>query len=371
MIGPTLFLLLGAVEAGAFGTFVDADNPCLQYTGRVDLSNPKAVRFHYGGSSVRTRFEGTSLALRFLDHAPGEGNTIGVRIDGGSEMRFVLKPNADCVLQVAAGLRDKVHDLLVYRRSDTFQGQFEFKGLVLDKGCDVRPAPRRPRRRIEYFGDSVSSGALSDAVGFEGRSDDDVAYLNEHAILTNAYHSFAAIAARELKAEAHANAIGGLSLMNGHGWYSEKLVGLETTYDKMNPVPGEFTQWDFNRFTPHVVVLAIGQNDARFKSYSDLGHRRAWRQTYLALLRNLRAHYPKATFVLTLTLLNHEPGWDDALAQVADQFCRETGDKRVFPYRFRRSGTATPGHPRLKEQEEMARELAAFIRTLPDPWKDG
>ena len=53
----------------------------------------------------------------------------------------------------------------------------------------------------------------------------------------------------------------------------------------------------------------------------------------------------------------HDPKWDEVIEEIAE----ELGDG-VYHYMFRRNGAATPGHPRITEQEEMALELEKFIR---------
>ena len=42
---------------------IEADNPNYQYMGRVDFENPKAPTIIYAGSTIRTKFTGTSLKI--------------------------------------------------------------------------------------------------------------------------------------------------------------------------------------------------------------------------------------------------------------------------------------------------------------------
>lgn len=312
------------------------------------------------------RFEGTSLALSFEEDPYGPDNWVGVRVDGGHELAFRVAPGQVRRFQVAVGLEAKAHDLHVYRRSDPFTGTLTFHGMTLDPGASLREPPPALGRRIEFYGDSVTAGALAEAVGFEGQPDDQITLENEHDRLTNAYWSYAAITARRLGAEAHLNAIGGLALNDGHGWFGgEQLTGLETTWDKLDPIPGRNVPWDFTRFRPHVVVLAVGQNDARFKSIHDEPTRQAWKRDYHQLLDRMREKHPRAWFVLLLTVLGHDPKWDETVAQVA----AERSDQ-VRYLRFRRAGTGTPGHPRLAEMQEMADELTPFLDGLPGVWDE-
>jgi hypothetical protein len=369
----SLLLLLLALPITSFGssTKIDAEDPHLRYVGRIGFDDPKAPSFHYAASSVQARFRGSFLALRFEEDGYGDGNWIGVRIDGGDEIRLFLPPKSDSTHVVAAGLADKLHDVLIYRRSDPMVGWCKFKGLVIADGRTLAELPPRPTRRIEFYGDSVMSGSATEAVGFEAQQDEAVNYDRSHENLTNGYWSFGAITARKLKAEAHVNGLGGLSLLDGTGWWcNPETIGMETTFDKLNPIKGQLTPWDFNRFIPHVVVISIGQNDANGTDLHNAERRARWLETYASILRRLRRHYPSAKFVLTTTVLMHDPQWDDILEVVASSFNNEAGTKVVRTCRFKRAGKGTPGHPRMAEQQEMADELAAFIAKISDVWKD-
>ena len=66
------------------------------------------------------------------------------------------------------------------------------------------------------------------------------------------------------------------------------------------------------------------------------------------------------TIVLLLTVLMHDDYWEALL----DEACARLGSDRVHRFRFTRTGKATPGHPRVPEQCEMACELTEFIQSL-------
>ncbi len=148
---------------------------------------------------------------------------------------------------------------------------------------------------------------------------------------------------------------------------------METAWDKLryNPVFGPAVPWDFKAYTPQVVVVAVGQNDAHPEDYmkEDYDGARAveWRARYSAFLRKLRETYPEATIICCTTILGHASSWDRAIEEAV------TGlqDEGITKYTFRRNGSGTPGHLRIPEAEEMAGELAAYIRTLRIPgWEE-
>jgi hypothetical protein len=348
-------------------TWIGADDPHLRYTGRIGHEAPDVAAFYYSATSVKTKFSGRSLALRFEEDGWGPANSFGVRIDGSPEIIFQLKANTDRTYVVANGLSNRMHGVEIYRRQDAYGGVAKFKGLWIDKGARLDFPPKPYSKRIEVYGDSVTAGSATEAFGFEGQSDDKVSFNNEDGVLNNGYSSYAAIAARRLKAEAHIQGIGGLSLLDGTGWFGgpvENCKGLVTTWDKLNPLPGQYSNWDFNRFMPDVVVIAIGQNDARGGRIADPTWKAEWKRSYKQILDGLHAHYPKAPFVLTTTILMHDMAWDDALKEIAAEY----KSAPVTYFGYRRAGKGTPGHPRLVEEEEMGQELADYLNRLPGIW---
>ncbi|MDR3690236.1 MAG: GDSL-type esterase/lipase family protein [Fimbriimonas sp.] len=348
-----------------------ADNPHLQFYGRIGFEDPKAASFAYSATGFRTRFSGRSLALRFEEDTYGPANSFGVRIDDGPEIPIQLLSGQDRAYVAAIGLPSRTHNLEVYRRQDTYGGVAKFKGMWLDKGAKLEDPPARSRRRIEFFGDSVTSGAATLAFGYEGQPDPTIDYANPNDFINDGYWGLGATTARLLHADANVQGIGGLSLLDHTGWFGGELantIGLETTWDKLNPIGGQQTPWDFLRFIPHVVVIAVGQNDARGGEVADPTKRTIWKETYKRLLDGLRSHYPKAQFVLITTILMHDMEWDRAIQEVAEEFRRTRMTDCVHYFPFKRVGKGTPGHPRFDEQEEMARELAGHIERLPNVW---
>ena len=215
---------------------------------------------------------------------------------------------------------------------------------------------------------NVSAGEVTEAVDYTGKSDPE-----RQGGYSNSWYSYAWMTARMLNAQIHDIAQGGIALMDGQGWFHEpEQVGMESAWNKIrfNKTFGELTEWDFDQYTPQVVVVAIGQNDNHPFDYmsEDYMCEKAvlWREHYTNLLKNLRQVYPKASIVCCTTLLEHDCSWDKAI----DDVVVSMGDNKISHCIFKRNGAATPGHLRIPETYEMARELADYIENLGiEEWK--
>ncbi len=360
----------------------------LQYSGRIDDTNPEAYMFIYPATLVTIRFRGTGINVYLENHRQFWGNYMGVILDGVQSTICLSKGEGDatgdseavpadiavCFLGgedsacpdvrrfvLAEHLEDTEHTLMLFKRQDSCH-KVLFRGFELPEGSEVLPLPPKPERRIEVYGDSVSAGEVSEAIEYTGKVDPE-----HNGEYSNVWYSYAWMTARKLNAELHDIAQGGIALLDGTGYFNAPgLTGMEHVWDKLqyNPAFGEVTDWDFNRYTPHVVIVAIGQNDSHPEDImkEDYAGEAAavWKRQYKKLIEHIREKYPRALIVLATTILYHDKGWDDAIEEV----CERIGEERTVHFRYRRNGSGTPGHIRVGEAEEMAEELAAFIEEL-------
>lgn len=339
---------------------VELDRKELCYTGRIDRRNPLKPEFVFPASSLRFRFFGKAASVRITNRCCYWKSVIGAIVDG-AQLRFDLEDEGTTVITLVEEEKEREHDILLFKRMDACH-EFILESLELSEGSWLLLPPERPKRRMEVYGDSVSAGEVSEAVHYIGREDPE-----HNGEYSNSWYSYAWLTARKLGAEIHDIAQGGIALMDGTGWFhAPDYIGMETAWNKLhyNPDLREPVEWDFSKYTPHVVVVALGQNDSHPEDYMRVGYdcekARRWRDRYQAFIRRLRGQYPQAHVICCTTLLAHDAAWDRSIEQV----CRELQDEKVSHYVFRRNGRGTPGHLRIPEAEEMAEELAAYIESM-------
>lgn len=351
--------------------YVLASNEKLYYSGRLDFSMNDRVKFFYSGSYVKINFIGTGLKATIINHKFYNVMELGVICDGFESKVTFEHTDDEITLTLCENLEETQHTVILFKRQDATH-YFEFLGFEISGDSpELLPPPKHPRRRIEVFGDSVSAGAVCEATDFTGKCDPE----GHEGIYDNSWHSYISITARNLGAELHNNAQGGIALFDGAGYYHcPTHIGVESAYDKLCYFPeGPVSRWDFSRFIPHVVVFAFGQNDNHHEGFedfdiSDENFRNKWKTRYKEVLLDIRSHYENPVFILMTTLLMHNPDWDNAIEEIKNELVADglVPADRVFHLMFTRNGKATPGHPRIPEQQEMAEELTAFISNLGD-----
>ena len=340
---------------------IEPDNTRIRYTGRIDWKNPLEPIWVYPCTSAEFRFTGSRLKIYVRNKNEYWQNYLGCILDGVQSCHY-LQNDKDTEIEISVPQNETgEHHVLFFKRQDSCH-EMTILGYEIEDGATLLDLPKAPLREMEVYGDSVSAGEVTEAVDFTGQPDPE-----HEGGYSNSWYSYAWLTARMLNAQIHDIAQGGIALMDGQGWFHEpEQVGMESAWNKIrfNKTFGELTEWDFSQYTPQVVVVAIGQNDNHPVDYmrEDPSGKMAqkWKQHYQKLLENLRNVYPQTQIVCCTTLLQHDVSWDRAIGQVVEAM----EDKKITQCIFQRNGAATPGHLRIPENYEMARELADYIQKL-------
>ncbi len=334
------------------------DNNCFEYMGRIDFKDPKEPLLIWAATTVDINFTGTSCAV-VLNNIPLFTPThFGALVDGVMQ-KFFLK-DGEQLITLAEDLENAPHTLKLVKTMAAMN-YVGFGGIVVDKDAEVSAPEHKYDLKLEVIGDSVSAGEVVEDIFYEGVNDRPDHHCDHTA--DNAYFSYPMILARRLNAELHDTAQGGIALLDGTGFFGgeDHLTGMEHCYNKLRYSPlSETSPWDFSLYTPDIVIIAIGQNDHKPNAdkIDTPEFRTFWKSRYKAMLFGLMEKYPKARFILMLTIMKHEKTWDNAIEEIA----KEVNSERVTYFKFTRTGAATEGHPRAVEQSEMASELFDFIQ---------
>lgn len=333
----------------------------LKYSGRIDWTDPAAPVFIFPCTSVCMGFTGKMLKIHVANRRIYWDSYLGYILDGVQGKVKLPDDGEECIDLSDLISGEGSHEIMIFKRQDACH-VITFYGFEIEDDSNIIALEEKTVCKMEVYGDSVSAGEVSEAVAYTGKEDP-----KHDGEYSNSWYSYAWMTARKLGAEIHNIAQGGIALMDGTGWFYEPdYIGMESVWDKVNYIPdfGQIVPWDFSQYTPQVVLVAIGQNDSHpydfMKENYNCSQSKRWREHYKAFLLNIRERYPDAYVICCTTLLKHNDAWDCAIDQVVGEVC----DKRILHYTFSRNGKGTPGHLRISEAEEMAEEMAAYIRKL-------
>ena len=349
-------LLLGILCSSPFVfgepvQLIPADNANYLYTGRVDFADKKAPSISWTGTSIKANFTGTSLALK-LDDQFGK-NYFNIFIDGETQHPYVLEAKqGEQTYVISTALKAGNHTLEIYKRTEGEEGATAFKGLLLDKDAKLLAPPARPARRIEIYGDSITTGA-----GNEGADNGADHLLSEK----NNYWAYGAITARNLNAELHTISQSGIGIMIS--WFPFIMPQF---YDQLSAVGNNDSQWNFSQWTPDLVVINLFQNDSwlvdREQRLQPVPTDAQRVQAYINFVRSVRAKYPKAQIICALGSMDATatPKWPGYITTAVERMKKENNDQKLDTIFFEFTGFG--GHPRIAQHKANAEKLTAFIK---------
>lgn len=332
---------------------ITANSPNFSYVGRVDFTNNKKPLFAYANTTIRTKFQGTSVSMLLNQYAGASfsENSFYAIVDNGAPLKIIASVGKTNYL-IADKLDNTTHSLEIIKITEGYCGQCEFIGLILDKGKVLEMPDALPALRIEYYGASSTGG-----YGIEGGA---------RPASDNSYKADPAVCARKLNAQLNVVSLSGFGM--AIGWSVTSVIG--TIWDKTIPVltnlaPANNT-WDFSRYTPDVVVLELGTND-----YNAPGGLKTtltveqYKSVYKDFISKLRVKYPNAKIVCTNSYMLPDPGFaiiSNAVQSAVSEVVT-SGDKKIYYYGFSKMiGGGYNGHPGVTDGTNNGLAMAAFIK---------
>jgi hypothetical protein len=345
-----LYTLL--TTAAIANTLIVPADKNLQYTGRIDFSDAAAPVLSWPGTSITGNFTGPYLAIT-LDDQYGK-NFFNVFIDNNYARPVIVQAEkGQKTYVIAANLTSGKHNFLLTKRTEGEEGATSFKGVELGDNQKLLAPPKRAARKIEFFGDSITSG-----MGNESPDDGPDHLLKDK----NNFMAYDAITARNLNAELHVTSQSGIGIMIS--WFPFVMPQF---YDQLSAVGDNDTRWDFARWTPDVVVINLFQNDSwlidRDKKLSPAPSDEQRVQAYRDFVMAIRGKYPNAYIVCALGSMDATkagskwPGYiEAAVASIKQQNPNERMDFLFFEF------TGYGAHPRVKHHQANAAKLTRFIK---------
>lgn len=329
--------------------FISFNDNHISYEGRIPFTSD-AAELTWPGTSVTINFTGRGISGIFKDQ--DTSNYYNVIIDNDSiyEIHFdTLKKTVPLVENLADGK----HSLKLFKRTEWDKGKTWFYGFLENAGAKLLKPDKPLLRKIEFFGNSITCGyAINDVAG------DSPAGFYE-----NNYGAYAAITARHFKAQYHCTSKSGIGVMVS--WFP--LI-MPEMYDRLDPTDST-SKWNFLNYTPDLVVINLLQNDSwivnqpeneQFKNRfgTKAPDESQIVAAYKSFVQTIRSTYPKAQIICMLgsmDITRKGSPWPGYVQQAVD----DLNDKKIFTYFAPYKNT--PGHPKVKEQRELADGLIKFI----------
>ncbi|MBC3538732.1 GDSL-type esterase/lipase family protein [Rufibacter sediminis] len=329
----------------------------LQPLGRYLVNKDQNLELLSSAAHVGFRFEGTQVQVIASAPYAGGHSYLQYEVDGMYQKRVRVTGQQD-TLVITAPAAGK-HTVWVYKTTEAHSGP-----LVLHKitGTNLAalPAPKLPL--IEFIGNSITCGAAADPSEVPCGTGE---YHDQH----NAYMAYGPRVARAL------NASFVLSSVSGYGAYrnwNSNGPTLPQVYEKVDFQAHNLQSWDFAKFTPKIVSIALGTND-----FSDGDGKTprlpfdsaAFVKAYVGFVQNVKAKYPQASIaLLSSPMMNgaRRQTLENCLTSIKNQIDAAYPTSKPVALHFFKPMQASgcTGHPSVAEHGIMAAELEPFFRKL-------
>ena len=321
--------------------------------GRIEQVDNKYANIYWPGSSVTINFEGTDIKV-VLKNGKEDAYFYSI-IDGDSNKSIRIKPDTlETSYILAMGLPKGKHSIQLYKLSNN-TSVTSFYGFELNRGSRILKADPPKKRKIEFYGNSITAGHGIDVpFGHEDSGDPD---------FFNNYWTYAAITSRYFNAQFSCIARSGIGIMVS--WFP---IIMPEMYNRLNPADPK-SKWDFKKYTPDIVVINLFQNDmwltadpqnpqfiARFGITPP--NETKIIQSYQDFVKSIRDEYPRASIICVLGSMNATKEgslWPRYIEKAVNRL----SDSNIYTHFFLYKNTS--GHPNRAEQKVMADDLINFI----------
>ncbi|MFN8205930.1 MAG: GDSL-type esterase/lipase family protein [Bacteroidales bacterium] len=335
---------------------IPADNHLIEYTGRIDFTNPAAPVFSYSGVSIRASFGGTSIGMIMNDN--GGQNYYNLILDG-SLLTPVKITTGKKLYKIAEGLQDTIHEIELFKRTEETFGKTTFFGFVLDEGYTLAALSNQRTRLFEFIGNSITCG-----YGNEGLLGGTFGPTTE-----NHYMTYAAITSRNFNARHLAVCKSGIGIYRNYDGPVQGNDDCMTNYYTRTFLYNENPKYSFED-KPDLVCIDLGTNDFS----TNKGDSALFVHNYFRLIDTIQTRYTQPDI---LCLLGPMMGGSDLvkvrsyLKFIADS-ANSTGRGNVYFFEMSAQtgdlGIGIDYHPTVAQHKRNAMELTAFIHNLKK-WK--
>jgi hypothetical protein len=322
----------------------------IQYEGRV-IINDSSARVNWSGSSIILNFKGSEISAILKD------------IDTSNYYNVILDDKVISTIQLdtfkkkyilASNLINKKHKIQLFKRTEWGKGQTNFYGFETNENATILPKSKSKKKKIEFYGDSITCGYGNEVIN---GTDSGAGYFE------NNYLTYGAITARHFDAQFSCIATSGIGIMVS--WFPTIMPDI---YDLTDPRDSN-TKWDFNNYTPDVVVINLFQNDSWIvnqtkneqfikKFGSQKPNEDFIIKSYENFVKSIRTKYPNASIICVLGNMDatkEGSKWPEYVKKAVANL----EDKKIYNHFFAYKNT--PGHPKVNEQKAMAESLIAFM----------
>ncbi|MBS1747248.1 MAG: GDSL family lipase [Bacteroidetes bacterium] len=336
--------VLTATELQPYGRFfINAQN-------NLELISSAA---HFGFS-----FKGTTCSIYTFINDVNSHSYLQYELDGVYKGRLKVTGNKVQQITIDAG-NDGKHIVWVYKATEATTGP-----VIITKisAANIKSIAPGKAPLIEFIGNSITCGALADTSDVKcGQG----IYQDQH----NAYYAYGPRVARALRANYLLSSVSGIGI---YRTWNMDTPSMPLVYEKRSLQINDTVLWDFKKYSPEIVSIALGTNDL---SNGDGVHPRQpfdsslFVKNYIGFIQLVKSKYPAATIALLSSPMvngSNKKLLQDCLTAIKKNIdALYPTDKPVALFFFKpMQPHGCNFHPSIEDHAVLAEELYPFFKKL-------
>jgi hypothetical protein len=312
------------------------------------------------GSAVHFGFSFSGKECRIYAHLDDstEHNYLQYELDGVYQKRIRVSRDDRHPVIIAAPA-DGIHKVWIYKATEAQTGPIFIEKIGGDK---LKALKNSDEPLIEFIGNSITCGAASDPSEVPCGTG---VYHDQH----NAYYAYGPRVARALGLNYMLSSVSGIGIYRN--WNSDGPA-MPAVYEKADLVASSTRPWDFSKYRPVIVSIALGTNDL---SNGDGRHTRlpfdsaVYVSTYIKFVQLVKSKYSDVQIaLLSSPMINGDRAvtFEHCLSVVKSAIdSLYPSGKKVALFFFKpMHASGCSGHPTIAEHAILAQELEPFYKGL-------
>lgn len=330
----------------------------LQPMGRFMINKDQNLELVSSAAHFGFSFDGTECkVVASLPQKDGH-NYLQYEVDGVYQKRLRIEGGSSEPIVLKAAGRGR-HTVWIYKATEAHTGPVVIHKIT---GTNLHSIECPNAPLIEFIGNSITCGAAADASEVPcGKGE----YHDQH----NAFYAYGPRLARAVGANYVLSSVSGIGVYRN--WNSDGPT-MPQVYESTDFQTTGTYRWDFTRYTPQIVSIALGTND--FSNGDGIKQRLPFDSArfvdnYVSFVQQVKQKYPDAQIALLSSpmikgaarellqnCLTAVKGKIDPLYQAG---------KPVALYFFNpMEPHGCSGHPDVEDHAILAKELEPFFRKL-------
>jgi hypothetical protein len=333
---------LSAAQLEPFGRFIHHEKQGLELISSA---------VHFGFS-----FEGTACSI-YANLSSATGHSyLQYELDGVYQKRIRVEGNSSEPIRIQ--VPEGRHYMKIFKATEAHTGPIYIAKVEAKR---IQSMPVKAAPMIEFIGNSITCGAAADASDIACGTAE---YHDQH----NAYMAYGPRLARMLNVNYMLSSVSGIGIYRN--WNSDG-PSMAQVYEKTDFQENGTAMWDFSRYSPDVVSIALGTND--FSNGDGKTPRKpfdaeAFVSNYVKFVVSVKSKYPKARIALLSSPTIKGASrmkLQDCLNQVQAQIDAMYPNDKVAKFFFEpMEARGCTGHPSVEDHLILAEQLKPFFQSL-------